>query len=85
MAHLPEESSLMPVTSANFDPRYDPTADGVLRSGAERYTTLTNPFAHAEREIVVVSQLAHSEPGGSIPDRSGSPDSSGSDSDFVEI
>ena len=85
MARLPDESSLMPLVSANFDPHYDPTADGVLRPGAERYTTLANPFAHAEREIVVVSQLAHSEPGGSVPDRSGSPDSGGSDSDFIEI
>jgi len=85
MARLPNESSLMPVMSANFDPQYDPAADGVLRSGAERYTTLANPLAHAERQIVIASQFTHSEPVGSVPDRSGSPDSGGSDSDFIEI
>jgi len=81
MARLPDESSLMPVMSANFDPQYDTATDGVLRSGAERYTTLANPFAHAERQTVIAS----SEPVGSVPDRSGSPDSAGLDSDFVEI
>jgi len=85
MAPLPDESSLMPVTSANIELQYDLAGDGVWRPGAERYATLANPFADAERQIVVVSQLAHSEPGGSIPDRSGSPDSGGSDSDFVEM
>jgi len=68
-----------------FDPQYDTAADGALLSGAERYTTLVNPFAHAERQIVITSQFTHSEPVGSVPDRSGSPDSAGSDSDFVEI
>ena len=85
MAHLTDESSLVSVVSANFDPLYDPAADGVLRPGSERYATLANPFAHAEPQIVVVSQLAHLEPVGCIPDRSSSPDSGGSDSDFVEI
>ena len=85
MVHLSDESSLVPVVSANFDPQYDPAADGVLRSGAERYTTLANPFAHAERQIVITGQFTHPEPVESVLDRSGSPDSGGSDSDFVEI